>query len=236
MSYRKTILLLLILSIRLLCGRAQDKPKLKIGGALRFTYSYSNWKQVDKKRGGELRYDVFRLNISTKYKKIAFDADYRFYSESSGGDYLRRAVMEYTFSSRHKFSFGLIPVSFGVMPIMSNNFYFNLNYFLGLEDDDDFGIKYVYQYKKWELTTAFFKNADLFDGGEKKELSPNRYASDVVGRNKETNTLNFQAIYHFGKKQQLGFSVLAGGLYNLDTQNLGSRFSGAVHYLSLIHI
>lgn len=220
----------MILYAGLLCVQAQEKPKLKIGGALRFTYSYSNWKQADEKRGGELGYDVFRLNISTKYKRIALDADYRFYTTSSGGDYLKRAVMEYAFSQRHKFSFGLIPVNFGLMPMMSNNFYCNLNYFLGLEEDDDMGIKYAYQYKEWELTTAFFKNADLFDGGENRELSPNRYASDVVGRNKETNTFNLQAVYHFGYKQQLGVSTLVGGLYNLDTQNLGSRFAGAIHY------
>ena len=39
---------------------AQEKTMLKIGGALRFNYNYSDWKPENRNRGGEFDFDVFR--------------------------------------------------------------------------------------------------------------------------------------------------------------------------------
>jgi hypothetical protein len=33
--------------------QAQDKPELEIGGAVRFNYNLSSWKEGQKKRGGD---------------------------------------------------------------------------------------------------------------------------------------------------------------------------------------
>ena len=49
---------------------AQEKPRLKIGGALRFNYNYSDWKPESRNRGGEFDFDVLRLNVNASYKKI----------------------------------------------------------------------------------------------------------------------------------------------------------------------
>lgn len=48
---------------------AQEKPRLKIGGALRFNYNYSDWKPESRNRGGEFDFDVLRLNVNASYKK-----------------------------------------------------------------------------------------------------------------------------------------------------------------------
>lgn len=45
------------------------KPRLKIGGALRFNYNYSDWKPESRNRGGEFDFDVLRLNVNASYKK-----------------------------------------------------------------------------------------------------------------------------------------------------------------------
>ena len=49
---------------------AQEKPTVKLGGALRFQYNYSNWKEDNKNKGGDFAYDVFRLNTNVVYKKL----------------------------------------------------------------------------------------------------------------------------------------------------------------------
>ena len=54
---------------------AQEKPELKIGGALRFNYNLSSWKEGQKKRGGDFGYDMFRINAEAAYKGIFLNAE-----------------------------------------------------------------------------------------------------------------------------------------------------------------
>ncbi len=214
---------------------AQDKPELKIGGALRFNYNYSDWKPENRDRGGDLGFDLFRLNADASYKDLLLSAEYRFYPSSSGGGMLKSGWIGYRFNETHQVQLGLVSVPFGIQPYTANNYFFNINYYLGLEDDSDMGIKYHYRKKQWEIAAAFFKNADVLDFSENKETSPDRYSYDVAGRNKEVNQLNVQFVFHWGKrwKQQIGASGMIGGLYNLDTQEMGSRSAFAIHYMAV---
>ena len=213
---------------------ASDKPRFELGGALRFNYNYSDWKQDSKKRGGDFGFDVFRLNLKGEYKKIIMDAEYRFYAKSSGGGMLKHGWFGYQFNENHQLQIGLTQVPFGALPVTSNNFFFNLNYYLGLEDDSDMGIKYTFSKFNWRVIAAFFKNSDLLDFGNKSELSPDRYAYDIARRNKEVNQGNLQLAYHWGNqvKQEIGVSAMLGGVYNLDTEKMGYHKAMAVHYLA----
>ncbi len=211
---------------------AQEKPTVKLGGALRFQYNYSNWKEDNKNKGGDFAYDVFRLNANVVYKKLQLNAEYRFYPTSSGGGMLKSGWVGYHFNESHQFQVGLTEVPFGILPYTSNNFFFNINYYLGLEDDSDMGLKYVYKKGKWNISLAFFKNSDLLDYSENKEISDSRYAYDIAGRNKEANQFNARITYNWGTiwKQQLGVSGMTGGLYNLDTKRMGEHKAFASHY------
>ena len=140
---------------------AQEKPRLKIGGALRFNYNYSDWKPESRNRGGEFDFDVLRLNVNASYKKIDLAVDYRFYPSSSGGGMLREGWIGYRFNDSHRLQIGLTTVPFGVLPYTGNNYFFNLNYYAGLEDDADMGIKYLFHKDRWELSLAYFQNDDL---------------------------------------------------------------------------
>lgn len=214
-------------------GGAQDKPQVKLGGALRFNYNYSDWNSNNRKRGGDLGYDVLRLDVDASYKRLSLDLDYRFYPSSSGGGMLKHGFIGYDFNDHHNLKFGLAPVPFGLKPYTSNSYFFNINYYLGFEDDADLGVSYHYQDKHWGASLAFFKNADVLDFSSGREASPDRYGYDVGGRNKETNQLNGQVTYQFGTtwKQQLGVSGQLGGLYNLDTQEMGTSAAWALHYM-----
>ena len=96
------------------------------------------------------------------------------------------------------------------------------------------GIKYRYRHGRWEATLAYFKNADITDFGSNRPTSPDRYAYDLGGRNKETHQGNLQVIYRFDNsvRQEVGVSALAGGVYNLDTRHTGLRTAFALHYVA----
>lgn len=232
--------LLLLIPLFLLCSysyaqfpeeKVDDKPTLKIGGALRFNYNLSTWKDDQLERGGDFGFDVFRINVESEYKGIKLNAEYRHYSEGFGGGFLKQGWFQYDFSDISQIQVGLNQVPFGIQQYNSNNWFFNMTYYIGFEDDHDMGIKYIHDNGRWQWQAAYYKSAeDLVFGSS--EASPNRYSYDVTGRNKENNQLDFKIINRSGDSLQheLGASLQGGLLYNLDTERNGTRHAGAIHY------
>ncbi|MCW2119719.1 hypothetical protein M2326_002030 [Flavobacterium sp. 7A] len=223
---------MLLVLLMVLPLAAQDKPELSIGGALRFNYNLSSWKDGQKKRGGDFGYDVFRINAKGAYKGILMNAEYRLYSEGFGGGMLKQGWLGYNLNEQDQIQVGLTQVPFGIQQYNSHNWFFNLTYYVGLEDDHDMGIKYMHNSEKFEYQLAFFKNAEELRFGNNSENSTSRYSYDVTGRNKEVNQFNGKVIYKFGEKSasRLGVSVEYGGLYNLDTEEVGNHAAFAAHY------
>jgi hypothetical protein len=123
-------------------------------------------------------------------------------------------------------------VPFGLQPYNSNSWFFNLPYYVGLEDDHDMGIKWVKNYTNIELQAAFYKNAEELNFGNTSAISANRYSYDVSGRNKEVNQANLKVAYNFGTNNtsHLSFSAMYGGLYNIVTNKMGDHSALAVGY------
>lgn len=211
---------------------AQEEPEVSIGGALRFNYNLSSWKPEQMARGGDFGYDMFRINAVVAYRDIYLNAEYRHYSEAFGGGMLKQGWFGYWFNETDEIQVGLTQVPFGIQTYNSNNWFFNLTYYMGLEDDHDMGIKYVHTGDKFDYHLAFFKNAEELRFGNDTEISPNRYSYDVAGRNKEINQFNGKILYKTGDTLQhrIGFSVQYGGLYNLDTEQIGDHYALALHY------
>ncbi len=212
---------------------SEERPKVHIGGALRFNYNFSDWNSGHRDRGGDFGYDVFMLHPTASYKGFLLDIDARYYSTAYGGFMLKYGWIGYQFSRQDRLEAGLTKVPFGIQPSSANNFFFQISYYVGLEDDADMGIKYVHTDEKWEYAAAFFKNADELLFGAKNETTDDRYGYDVAGRNKEINQWNAQAIYKFGSKtkHQIGVSGEFGQLHNLDTRHNGTHFAFAIHYV-----
>ena len=93
------------------------------------------------------------------------------------------------------------------------------------------GLKYVYQKGKWNISLAFFKNSDLLDYSENKEISDSRYAYDIAGRNKEANQFNARITYNWGTiwKQQLGVSGRITSYNVCYTKLLRTGWSRQIH-------
>lgn len=223
---------------------SQDKPKIDVGGALRFNYNLSSWKDGQKSRGGDFGYDVFRVNAKAQYKGVKLNAEYRLYSTGFGGGMLKQGWLAYDFNEKNGIQIGLTQVPFGITQYNSHNWFFNLGYYVGLEDDHDMGIKYMYNSDNWEFRFAFFKNAEELRFGSSSDISDSRYSYDVSSididgdgdldiRNKEVNQFNGKFNYKFGNdhvKSKLGISAQYGGLYNLDTDKTGNHYALAGHY------
>lgn len=220
---------------------AQDKPQITMGGALRFNYNYSTWKEGQKNRGGDFGFDVFNLNVKAAFKGIKLNAEYRQYSKGFGGGMLKHGWLEYDFNKKDQVQLGLTQVPFGVSKYNSNSYFFSFDYYVGLEDDYDMGVKYSHKGEKWDYDIAFFKNAEELRFGSNSDLSDSRYSYDVgsidiegniVYRNKEINQINGRLAYKYGNEKingKLGLSAQYGGLYNLDTEKTGNRYALAVH-------
>ncbi len=216
---------------------AQDKPEVTMGGALRFNYNSSSWKGNQTERGGDFGFDVFRVNAKAAYKGLKLNAEYRFYSSGFGGGMLKQGWIQYDFKDNSQFQLGLTQVPFGITTYNSNSWFFSLNYYVGLEDDHDMGLKYSRSSDKWDLDLAFFKNAEENSFRNLSDVDDSRYAYDVGSlgntyRNKELNQFNAKVNYKFGKtlKSKLGASAQYGALLNLDTEDIGNRNAFAVHY------
>ncbi|MCF4102518.1 hypothetical protein L1I30_12655 [Gillisia sp. M10.2A] len=230
--FSQKLYLLLLAICFALPAAAQDTPQLKLGGALRFNYNLSSWKDGQKKRGGDFGYDMFRVNAEAAYKGIFLNAEYRLYSDGFGGGFLKQGWVGYKFNELDQIHIGLTQVPFGIQQYNSHNWFFNLTYYVGMEDDHDMGVKYMHTGEKFEYQFAFFKNAEELKFGNNTETSPNRYSYDITGRNKEVNQFNGKFIYKFGKEaaHRFGLSAEYGKLYNLDTEELGDHSALAAHY------
>ena len=211
---------------------AQEKPEIDIGGALRFNYNLSSWKPEQKRRGGDFGYDLFRVNAIASYKDLYVNAEYRLYSESFGGGMLKQGWFGYRFNDTEELQLGLTQVPFGIQQYNSHNWFFNLGYYMGLEDDHDMGIKFIHLGEKFEYHLAYFKNAEELNFGNNSAISYSRYSYDVAGNNKEVNQGNLKFVYKFGDtlKSRLGLSAQYGGLYNLKTTKMGNHYGFALHY------
>jgi hypothetical protein len=233
----RPLLLITTLLIQAFCyaqspeDKTEEKPKLKIGGALRFNYNLSTWKEDQLERGGDFGFDLFRINIDAAYKGIKLNAEYRQYSEAFGGGFLKQGWFQHDFSEKSQIQVGLNQVPFGIQQYNSNNWFFNMTYYVGFEDDHDMGIKYIHNTEAWQWQAAYYKSAEDFVFGP-VEASPNRYSYDITGRNKENNQLDFKVVRRLGENfgHELGISSQGGLLYNLDTHQNGNRYAGAVHY------
>lgn len=179
-----------------------DKPLIMIGGAVRFNYFVKSWEgqEDNRNKGGDMAFDMFRINVTGELEGIILSAEYRFYSDAFGGPMPHSAWAGYNINENNQIQLGLHQVPFGNQTYNSDNWFFNVTYYLGLEDDYDLGVKYLHSGKKWGYVLAYYKNA---------ELSPTdygRYSYDFVGDYEESNQFNAKLVHHLSDETRIGLS------------------------------
>lgn len=222
---------------------------VEFGGAARFQYSYENYNSENEDRGGDMDFDVFRLDVDGSFEDMIFSAQYRWYQYMN---VVHHAWVGYNFTEQQQGKIGVTQVPFGILTWASNSFFFSSNFYLGLEDDYDLGLNYTYKSDKNRFDLAFFKNDEL--GGLDGYVSDrtDSYSYNIVGVRLpgegiydapsagyaagETNTVNLRYTHDFIFDEvslELGGSLQAGQLAienGTDGKNMAGAFHGVINY------
>lgn len=205
-----------------------EESGVDIGGAVRFTYAYRDFSDTSEARGGDLEFDIFRLNVDGEISDVLISAEYRWYSYMN---VIHHGWVGYNFTDTLQAQAGVTQVPFGLLPYASHNWWFGIPYYVGLEDDYDMGIKTIWDLAPWNLQLAFFKNGDW---GDSSKLE--RYSYDIVSNeqsNEETNQFNARLTYTLDHgdlgNTEFGLSGQWGQLYNSETDDHGNHWAGAAH-------
>lgn len=203
-----------------------------IGGAIRYNYNLSTWKENQVKRGGDLGFEVFRIDVDAHYRNWQLKLDQRFYATGFGGAFLKYGWMQYNINTESHIKFGLIPSYFGTQQFNSHSWFFQLPFYLGFEDDHDMGVSYSKETKRHQLDIGFYKNSEELSFSDNGSISDARYSYDFSGNHKEINQLNVRYNYKAGTtfKQKFGTSFQYGGIWNIDTQEVGNHKALGLHY------
>lgn len=163
-----------------LTGVAQEKEDyLNIGGAVRFNIFDKSW--VDDATQPEATFDTWRLNVDARTAGVDLSFEYRFYPS---GDYhfIHHGYLGYGFNEDLYMELGVTQVPFGILSFASHSYFFQIPYYVGLEDDYDMGIKFKYTgIDNLELNFAYFREPE-FNGSARHGLDKNasRYSYDIT--------------------------------------------------------
>lgn len=233
-----TICVLLFLSFGLHAQIPKDSSGVKVGGAVRtntmFTiYEGQTFKLPDENRNG-IFWDVFRLEVSALTRGVQFNFEYRFYP-GFNSHFLKKGYIAYDFDAKNHIELGVNQVPFGMLPYLGNSWWFQLPYYVGLEDDYDSGIKYRYQSGDWTWHAAYYLMAEPRGVSEPAygSFMSARYSYDIIPNdgyngNKERNQFNLRGEYNNGKTLA-GLSLQTGEIYNSVTNNSNWGYAVAAH-------
>ena len=215
-----------------------DPAKIKvgpvtIGGAMRVNYilgSYSGGGSGPSRGGdgGNFELDTFRINLSLDYEQFLGKLEYRWYN---GYNFIHTGWLGYEFEDGSQIQAGVLRKPFGPGPYgISQSWFFDQHYYVGLADDMDLGIKYVTQRGNWDMDFAYFYSSEWNGNGTSEDSA--RYGYDAVkwrstleqngnvvsapvNGYEERNQFNVRAIYGFDDvavPTDLGVSLQYGQL------------------------
>lgn len=214
---------------------------LNVGGATRVNYAVGDY--GDKtggpsrawRDGGNFSLDTFRVNLD--YTKDAFlgKLEYRFYD---GTHFLHTGWLGYNLKDGGQVQVGVNRAPFGPGPYgVSQSWFFDQHYYVGLADDMDLGVKYTRPLGNWTFDAAYYFSDEGQGAGDSRQSA--RYSYDVVNESgrgyEERNQINLRAIYHFKDvtiPTDLGASLMYGELKSKGSQDDGSRWAASVHMVN----
>lgn len=216
----------------------EDGDFVRFGGALRFNYVYADWLVASRARGGDLAFDIFRIDVEGSLDDWIFAAEYRFYT---GFQALRYGWVGRRLSDELEARLGVTQAPFGLLPFASHNWFFNLPYYVGLEDDYDLGLALKWEPGPVRVDLAFFKNSEGSFIGDSTDSA--RYSYDVITEqpsglveldtaNAEANQFNGRLAWRLGVDDlsaELGVSGMIGLLGDRVEERFGHRWAMAAH-------
>jgi outer membrane murein-binding lipoprotein Lpp len=225
-----------------------------IGGAMRVNYilgSYPNGGSGPSRggNGGNFELDTYRINMALSYERLAGKLEYRWYN---GYNFIHTGWLGYDLAEGSQLQVGVTRVPFGPGPYgVSQSWFFDQHYYVGLADDPDLGIKYVTEIGDWNLDLAYFVSSEWNGNGTSADSARYGYDAvswrsaidengDVVGAPvngyQERNQVNLRAIYSFSEAAiptDLGVSLQYGQLEGRRADD-GSHWAASAHMVNQI--
>ncbi len=217
---------------------------LRIGGAVRVNIYAGDYADqspatsADAAGNGRVALDTFRLNADYTRGSWSAKAEYRFFEGYYGNDsyhFLHTGWVGYTFDQGDQVQVGVNRVPFGPGPYgVSQSWFFDQHYYVGLADDMDLGVKWSGQRGDWDFDVAYYASDEGSWSGSTRDSA--RYSYDVVDETgfgyEERDQFNLRVIRHLTHGEwsfDLGFSAQAGRLESNGPQPDGSHTAFSVH-------
>lgn len=213
--------------------------KLKVGGAMRANYVAGDYPETGAaspaaEDDGNFALDTYRINLDYTRGNIVGKLEYRWYN---GYNFLHTGWLGYNFSEQSQVQVGVNRVPFGPGAYgVSQSWFFDQHYYLGLSDDMDLGVKYSTKAGSLSVDVAYYYSDEgTFTGGSRDSA---RYSYDVVNESgdgyEERNQFNVRAINHFEGdiSTDLGVSLQYGELQSEGNQDDGDHQALSLHMVN----
>ena len=214
---------------------------LQIGGAIRANYAIGDY--GDETGGpsraeddaGNVSLDTFRINLDYSNDGVIGKVEYRFYD---GYHMLHTGWLGYDFDDGGQVQVGVNRVPFGPGAYgVSQSWFFDQHYYVGLSDDMDLGVKYSRSYGNWMFDFAYYYSDEGTWAGDSRQSA--RYSYDIVNESgngyEERNQFNVRAIYSLSSEvvaTDVGFSLQSGELDSQGPQDDGDHYAASVHMVN----
>ncbi len=179
-------------------------------------------------------WDTFRLEAAAGWNNAFFYFEYRFYP-GFNAHFIKKGFLGYHFNPQLEIQAGIVQVPFGKLEFVGNSWWFQLPYYVGVEDDYDTGFKLKWTKNEWLFHFAYFLMAEPRGVSEPDfgNFMSARYSYDVIPEdgyngNKERNQVNARIQYEKGNTQ-VGISLQAGEIFNSNVHSSFAHFAAAMH-------
>jgi hypothetical protein len=225
---------------------------LTIGGAIRANYYVGDYttntapfaEASDLARGedGAVSLDILRLNADYIRGNWQAKFEYRFYpgySNNNSDSYsmIHTAWLGYNFENEDQVQVGINRVPFGPGAYgISQSWFFDQHYYIGLADDMDFGVKYSGTRGNLSFDLAYYYSSEGSYFGENFSNDSVRYSYDVSNESgngyEEQSQFNARVIYttEIGDVNvDLGASAQFGLLDSQGDHDDGDHYAISIH-------
>lgn len=211
---------------------------LRVGGAVRVNYVSGDYPPNESGApsrggsGGNFELDTFRFNADFNSGPWSAKGEYRFYN---GYNFIHTGWIGYQFDDSRSLQVGVNRVPFGAGPYgVSQSWFFDQHYYVGLADDMDLGVKYLLKQGDWSWDFGYYARDEYSWRGATSQSA--RYSYDVVDETgsgfEERNQFNLRGIKNWERDSYsgaIGFSLQAGELNGNGGMEDGSHFGASLH-------
>ena len=227
-----------------------DEPKsedfLHLGGALRFNLVSQQYELPTSATSTYATFDTWRINVRARHSDISLNFEYRFYP-TFNTHFIHHGYLGYNFSQKLNMQLGVTQVPFGNLTYNSHSWWFLTNYYLGLEDDYNMGLKFSYDpFETLNIMAAYFRQSapagPAYGGASFGGPGPGTYSYNIIPDEdgslspegipssiRELNMFNLRVKQEIWPQTYLGLSGQLKGIYNEVLDNISYGHAWAAH-------